>query len=136
MRSAKPHGYPVADRVKQVFSRKGLLQTEIYLEARRLATTIDDLVLRDKQDIFQGPYAKGALRIISRLCGINVALGPVTREATLSRANWRAAEEFDLLTDDNTAELVGRLARAEAKRRLSSKRRLERVVKTFTSLSK
>jgi hypothetical protein len=122
-------GFPVADRVTQLFSRKGLLQTEIYREASLLAKTIDDLVLRDGHNIFQ---SRGALRIISRLCGIDVALGPVTSEATLSRANWRAADEFELPIDDNTADLeaVGRLAIAEARRSLSSKRRLERVGKT------
>jgi hypothetical protein len=117
----------------QLFSRKGLLQTEIYREASHLAKVLDDLVFHDKMSIFQ---TRGMFRIIRRLCGIEVALGPVTSEATLSRANWRAADAFELPTDDDGASIVGMLANAEARRRLSSKRRLERVLKTGKSLSK
>ena len=40
---------------------KGLLQTEIYREASRLASTIDDLALRDKVDIFR---SLGVVRLI------------------------------------------------------------------------
>jgi hypothetical protein len=118
--------YPVADRMRRLFGEKDLLRTEIYREASLLARILDDMVLRDKVDIFQ---SQGAYRIISRLCGIELALRPVTSEATLSRANWDAADALELPTDI-AANAVGLLARAEARKRLSSRRRLEeRVVK-------
>jgi hypothetical protein len=119
--------------MRQLFTRKGLLKTGIYREASHLANTIDDLALHDKINIFE---SRAAFRMISRLCGIEVALDPVTSKATLSRANWRAAEEFELPIDDNYTDFIGKLPRAEARQRLSYKKRLERVVKTCKSLYK
>ena len=124
---SSPPTYPVARRVERLFLEKNILKAEVYREASFLAKMIDDLALRDKVDIFR---STAAARMIRRLCGIEFALRPVTSEATLFRANWHAADELELPIDTAT-DIVGTLAIAEARRRISARRRLTRVLKKW-----
>ena len=87
----------------------------------------DDMALRDGIDILNIIFRSAAAeRLIRRLCGIELALRPVTSEATICLANWQAADELELRADTAGCS-VGMLARAEALRRARRRARLKRV---------
>ena len=121
--------WPIATRIERLFRSKGILQddfTSLYREAACLAATIDDMVLRDKINMFRSAAAE---RLIRRLCGIELALRPVTSAVTLNFALWEAAAELEGPTDDLAVNAVGMLARAEAQKRARNIARLKRILK-------
>ena len=120
-------GSPVAARVRRIFGMKGLLQTEIYREAHLLASTIDDLALRDKVDIFR---SLGAVRLARRLCAIELAIRPVTSPSNLDCAQWQAAAELEPSVD-NADHVPVKAARAEGSKRLRARTRLTRILKKW-----
>ena len=87
-----------------------------------MAATIDDMALRDQIDIF---HSAAAERLIRRPGGIELALCPVTSEATLCRANWEAVAELKPPTDTLAVNYVEILARAEARKRARNRARSE-----------
>jgi hypothetical protein len=119
--------WPVAERIRCLFSEKGLLQTGIYREANNLAKTIDDLVLQDKVDVFR---SQGVVRLIRGLCGIELALRPVTSAANLDCANWQAAAELEPPMD-SPAEVHLKAARVEVSKRQTKRARLKRLLKKW-----
>jgi hypothetical protein len=127
--TGKQRRFPVTERLNEIFHAKRLRGTELYHESQTLATAIDDLVVQDGVDIFQSAAAK---RMIIRLCGIESALGPVTSEATLDRADWRLAELLELYAKEgeSTRPRVETLRRSLSKQdRL--KKRLVRALKKW-----
>ena len=84
------------------------------------------MVLRDKINMFRSAAAE---RLIRRLCGIELALRPVTSAATFNSAIWEAAAELEGPTDDLAVNAVGMLARAEAQKRARNIARLKRILK-------
>ena len=78
---------------------KGIFKSDIHAsqelsrDTMRWSSLLDDLVIRDKVDFRR---STGLERVTRRLCGIELALGPVTSEETFHLANWKAAEAVEL----------------------------------------
>jgi hypothetical protein len=122
-----------AEYIERIFEKKGLIDTytELYRETRLLANCLDDLVIRDAIDFLQ---SKAVERIARFLFGMELALRPVTSEATLDRANWAAVKVLQMESEDVDISVGVKQALREARRRASRRARMNRLAKTFAGL--
>ena len=117
---------PFGTRHEQNYPTAGAMLSYVHREALRLASILDDLLLRDRVNIFlSGEY------IVRRLYGLEEVLRLHGSKKELEDANWAAADAYDL------PELVDRMpppllrAHAEARKRLRLSRRRRAVLKKW-----
>jgi hypothetical protein len=101
---------------------------DIFREAMRLASTLDDMLFQDQIDIRS---FKGAEHIVRRLYGIESVLRPMTSQAELEHANWAAAEAYDLPELRENSLPAFPKAKAEANKRLRARKRLQKVLRKW-----
>ena len=108
---------------------KGLIDMEFYLETRFWATVLDDLVIRDSIDFMRSSTVE---RVSRFLFAMELALRPVTSEATLERADWEALKVLQLESDGIFDISIGvKKARMEARKRASRRARLNKLAKRY-----
>ena len=121
-----------AEHFERIFTMKGLIDMEFYLETRLWATVLDDLVIRDSVDFMRSSTVE---RVSRFLFAMEFALRPVTSEATLERANWEALKVLQLEKDGIFDISIGvKKARMEARKRASRRARLNRLAKRYGGL--
>ena len=121
-----------AEHFDRIFTMKGLIDMEFYLETRFWATVLDDLVIRDSIDFMRSSTVE---RVSRFLFAMEFALRPVTSEATLERADWEALKVLQLEKDGIFDISIGvKKARMEARKRASRRARLNRLAKRYGGL--
>ena len=121
-----------AEHFDRIFTMKGLIDMEFYLETRLWATVLDDLVIRDSIDFMRSSTVE---RVSRFLFAMELALRPVTSEATLERADWEALKVLQLERDGIFDISIGvKKARMEARKRASRRARLNKLAKRYGGL--
>ena len=121
-----------AEHFERIFTMKGLIDMEFCLETRFWAIVLDDLVIRDSIDFMRSSTVE---RVSRFLFAMELALRPVTSEATLERADWEALKVLQLESDGIFDISIGvKKARMEARKRASRRARLNRLAKRYGGL--
>jgi len=121
-----------AEHFERIFTMKGLIDMEFYLETRFWAIVLDDLVIRDSIDFMRSSTVE---RVSRFLFAMELALRPVTSVATLERADWEALKVLQLESDGIFDISIGvKKARMEARKRASRRARLNRLAKRYGGL--
>ena len=123
-------GSPLMERITKTFEKKDLISTELYKNARLMASVLDDMVVRDNMSIMSVLKSKGAEHLFRGLVGLELALGPVTSVETLVLARWPLADALNLHMADLVPGPMKR-ARVEGTKREANRRRLKRLLKKW-----
>jgi hypothetical protein len=122
---------------ERMLRTKGIFQSgtppchDLIRDVMRWSSLLDDLVMRDKVDFLSSTAVE---LVVRRLCGVELALGPVNSEATLYRANWKAAEAVELPIEDAAFHAPIRRACAEATKATARRNRLQKLSKKFAGV--
>ena len=118
-----------AEHFERIFTMKGLIDMEFYLETMFWAIVLDDLVIRDSIDFMRSSTVE---RVSRFLFAMELALRPVTSVATLERADWEALKVLQLERDGIFDISIGvKKARMEARKRASRRARLNKLAKRY-----
>ena len=121
-----------AEHFERIFTMKGLIDMEFYLETMFWAIVLDDLVIRDSIDFMRSSTVE---RVSRFLFAMELALRPVTSVATLERADWEALKVLQLESDGIFDISIGvKKARMEARKRASRRARLNKLAKQYGGL--
>ena len=110
---------------EKFFVARSLVKSNLYNEAMRLSSTIDNLLFDDSIDLFNSTAVE---RLCRRLYGIETALKEVTGKNDLTtKADWSVADELDI----NNVEGSGYIPEAaieEVRKRLERRANVQKYV--------